>query len=238
MCRCLIIILTDRDIEIWKGYFVASVFFMTNLCQSLLYQTGYHESTKLSTRIRASLMDLLYQKALRMRPSLKNGTGNIVNLLGSDLERIQYFIQQFWFLWGTPAIFIVETTILYFQLGWICFIAIGILILLIFSTGFVGNTIRVIQVCFATKNCLLLLSLNKKRKFSLYQMNNHSKWKVYLSGRVIRRMFILGGKRENTWDEEVEESWIKIKKRNREKLKSIGSSRATRGIVDDGVEGI
>lgn len=71
-------------------------------------------------RLRAAIIDTIYRKALRIAASANNGpegasTGQIVNLLAVDLQRLQDVLQFLWGVWYAPLNIIIAMVLLYMQ---------------------------------------------------------------------------------------------------------------------------
>lgn len=71
-------------------------------------------------RFRAAIIDTIYRKALRVAASAstaKSGssTGQIVNLLAVDLQRLQDVLQFLWMVWYAPLNIIIAMVLLYQQ---------------------------------------------------------------------------------------------------------------------------
>ena len=116
--------MTDSSIETWKGYAIAVLFFIVQLIQSISYQVQFHIVVKVGIRMRAALIDTLYRKTLTVAPSamVTSGTGDFLNFLAIDLQRLQDMLQFVYFIWFTPVNTVIAVWLLYFQIGWIAFV--------------------------------------------------------------------------------------------------------------------
>ena len=130
MNRIFIEYLTATNIEVWKGYSIAALFFIVLLTQSLCYQLHFHIMVKTSVRMRAALIDTLYLKTLSVAPSAMatSGTGDFVNFLAVDLQRLQDMLQYVYYLWFAPLNTVASIVLLWFQIGWVCFVGLGIML--------------------------------------------------------------------------------------------------------------
>jgi ATP-binding cassette, subfamily C (CFTR/MRP), member 1 len=73
-------------------------------------------------RLRAAIVSTIYRKALRVATSASNGpggssTGQIVNLLAVDLQRMQDMLQFMWLVWYAPLNLVITMVLLYMQVN-------------------------------------------------------------------------------------------------------------------------
>ena len=71
-------------------------------------------------RLRATIVSTIYRKALRVAASASNGadgssTGQIMNLLAVDLQRLQDMLQFLWLVWYAPLNLVIAMALLYMQ---------------------------------------------------------------------------------------------------------------------------
>ncbi|XP_052048462.1 ATP-binding cassette sub-family C member 10 [Apodemus sylvaticus] len=78
-------------------------------------QYGY-EIRKVTLQARVAVLSLLYRKALRLGPS-RPPTGEVLNLLGTDSERLLNFAGSFHEAWGLPLQLAITLYLLYQQVG-------------------------------------------------------------------------------------------------------------------------
>ena len=142
--------MSDPSMEVWKGYFLASLFFISSAFQSLTYQLGHHLPAKVSIRFRAGLIDVLYRKALTISPfaAVTTGIGDMVNLMAVDMERLQLTLIFIWIIWWAPLNIIIALVLLYFQLGWVCFVGLGVMIISFIINGVLASLFESLQVFY------------------------------------------------------------------------------------------
>ncbi|KAL4216368.1 hypothetical protein ACF0H5_024095 [Mactra antiquata] len=94
------------EVAEWKGYFYALTLFLVLCINSFFYHISFHHMLTLGLKIKASLICLIYKKALTMNKSgLKARTvGEIVNLMSVDCQRIQ---DSFMFSFYIVCIFLI-----------------------------------------------------------------------------------------------------------------------------------
>ena len=119
----------DQSIELWKGYTIAVLFFVVQIVQSMLFQQHFHIMVKVSVRIRAAIIDTLYRKTLSVAPCAmaSSGTGDFVNFLAIDLQRVQDMMQYIYFVWYAPINTALSILLLWFQIEWICFVGLAMM---------------------------------------------------------------------------------------------------------------
>ena len=146
--RVFIEFMADSSIEVWKGYAITMLFFIVQLIQSISYQFHLHYVIKVSIRMRAALIDTLYRKTLTVAPNAmaNSGTGDFLNFLAIDLQRLQDMLQFVYFIWFTPLNTVITIVLLWFQIGWIAFVGFGMLFGCITLNFMIVSGIRVIMV--------------------------------------------------------------------------------------------
>lgn len=144
--------MNDASNELWKGYIIAALFFIAQIMQSMVYQQHFHLMIKASVRMRAALIDTLYRKTLTIAPSAMatSGTGDFVNFLAVDLQRLQDMLQYIYILWFAPLNTILSIVLLWFQIGWVCFVGLGMMACGIVINFMLASVLRVIMVSYAT----------------------------------------------------------------------------------------
>ena len=140
--------MSQTSIELWKGYTIAALYFVVQFVQSISYQLHFHIVIKVSIRMRAALIDTLYRKTLSVAPSamVTSGTGDFVNFLAIDLQRLQDMLQYVYMIWFAPLNTVVAIVLLWFQIGWITFVGLGMMFACIFVNFALASGLRVIMV--------------------------------------------------------------------------------------------
>ena len=144
--------MNDSSNELWKGYVVAALFFIAQIMQSMVYQQYFYLMIKASVRIRAALIDTLYRKTLTIAPGAMAtlGTGDFINFLAVDMQRLQDMVQYIYFLWFAPLNTILSIVLLWFQIGWVCFVGLGMMACGIVINFMLSSVLRVILVSYST----------------------------------------------------------------------------------------
>ncbi|KAI3467660.1 hypothetical protein Pfo_024323 [Paulownia fortunei] len=106
----------DENLQWHHGMILALIFFSAKTVESLSQRQWYFGAHRIGIRVRAALMALIYKKSL----SIKYGgtsSGNIINYINVDVERIGDFCWYFHGIWLLPVQVIFALVILYKNLG-------------------------------------------------------------------------------------------------------------------------
>ena len=104
---------------IWHGYvYAAGLFLSTFLSSMFSIHFGYRISV-LGLKVRASLITSVYKKALSVSSVALSSftTGQVVNYMSTDTDRIVNFAPSFHQLWSLPLQVAVSLYLLYSQVG-------------------------------------------------------------------------------------------------------------------------
>ncbi|VDN99848.1 unnamed protein product [Rodentolepis nana] len=130
----------------WKSAVIYGIALFISRLSSIFLGTIYdYWSPRLGYKLKTSVSCTVYQQLLRCKSSflVKFGTGNLVNLLTTDAERMTNLIPSFNELWAMPVQIVVAIWLLYYQVGVSCFVGVGILIILLpinrGITGLIGK---------------------------------------------------------------------------------------------------
>ncbi|VUZ42719.1 unnamed protein product [Hymenolepis diminuta] len=118
----------------WKSAVIYGIALIIFRVLSVFLDTSYdYWSPRFGYKIKTSVSCLVYQQLLRCKSSLltKFGTGNLVNLLTTDVERVVNLIPSFNELWAMPVQVVVAVWLLYYQVGVSCLVGVGFLIILL-----------------------------------------------------------------------------------------------------------
>ncbi|KAH9380368.1 hypothetical protein HPB48_014535 [Haemaphysalis longicornis] len=107
------------DESSWNGVWYATAMFFASMSESLFNAQYEYRIYLVSMRMRSALINAIYRKALTLSSGSKGSftTGEIVNLMAVDTQRIMKFTQVFNGLWATPIQVVVATYLLWQQLG-------------------------------------------------------------------------------------------------------------------------
>ncbi|XP_077530982.1 multidrug resistance-associated protein 1-like [Haemaphysalis longicornis] len=115
----LLITFMKSDESSWNGVWYATAMFFASMSESLFNAQYEYRIYLVSMRMRSALINAIYRKALTLSSGSKGSftTGEIVNLMAVDTQRIMKFTQVFNGLWATPIQVVVATYLLWQQLG-------------------------------------------------------------------------------------------------------------------------
>ncbi|PIA50627.1 hypothetical protein AQUCO_01200080v1 [Aquilegia coerulea] len=107
-----------RDVKN-EGYFLVSVFFLAKLVECFSQRHWFFKIEEVGVRVRGALIALIYQKSQSLSSQSKQGhtSGEIINLMSIDAERISDFSWYLHDLWMVPMLVILALLILYKNLG-------------------------------------------------------------------------------------------------------------------------
>ena len=131
----------------WHGYVYALIIFLAGLTSSLFFHQLFHCSVITATQMKASIISLVYKKALTMTSSAKRDStvGEIVNLMSVDSERLVQVIQYIWIFWSSPLQIIIALAMLWNVMGTATLAGVAVMILLVPANGICAAFIRRLQ---------------------------------------------------------------------------------------------
>ncbi|XP_042487805.1 ABC transporter C family member 3-like [Macadamia integrifolia] len=103
----------------YKGYALVFIFFISKLIRCLSERHLFFQLRNMAIRIRAALFSTIYKKCLKLSSQSKQGhtSGENINLMSIDVERIGYFSWYLHDIWRVPIQIILALLILYRSLG-------------------------------------------------------------------------------------------------------------------------
>ncbi|XP_043712063.1 ABC transporter C family member 3-like isoform X2 [Telopea speciosissima] len=118
----------------YKGYELVFVFFLSKLIMNLSERHLFFQLRKMAIKVRAALLSIIYKKGLKLSSQSKQGhtSGENINLLSVDVERISFFSWYLHDIWMVPSQIVLALLILYKSLGLaslVAFVATTILML-------------------------------------------------------------------------------------------------------------
>ncbi|CAH0553606.1 unnamed protein product [Brassicogethes aeneus] len=133
----------QTEISRQDAYYYGSILVGMSIAQFLFLHNWILCMQTLAIQIRTGLSSLIYRKALKLTPSAMANVnfGNIVTLMTKDVatfERASWIINDFW-ICTTQAL--VTCYLLFFKIGWVAFMGIACMLLLIPIQLFLGKLI-------------------------------------------------------------------------------------------------
>ncbi|ESO91182.1 hypothetical protein LOTGIDRAFT_153611 [Lottia gigantea] len=117
----------------WMGYVLALGLFCLPWIQSVFYHQMYHMAMTLGMRVKAALMAVIYQKALKLNNEAQSKftVGEIVNLMAVDCQRIQDAACYTFYVWSIPFQVAIAVYLLWSTMGPSSLAGLVVLILLV-----------------------------------------------------------------------------------------------------------
>ncbi len=117
----------------WHGYAYAAGLFCSTLLSAMFTTHFYYHVGVVGLKIRAALITTVYRKALSVSSvSLsKFSSGEIVNFMSTDTDRIINFCPSFHAFWSLPVQTAIALYLLYREVGWAFLTGLAFTLLLI-----------------------------------------------------------------------------------------------------------
>ncbi|XP_022091453.1 multidrug resistance-associated protein 1-like isoform X2 [Acanthaster planci] len=147
LLRGLIKYTADKDVYPWEGYMYACLLLASTVLQSFLLHQYFHICMLTGMHMRTALIGALYRKALILSNSARKDatTGEIVNLMSVDAQRLMDLCTFVNTLWSSPFQILVALFFLWRTLGPSVLAGYGAMALLIPLNAYVAVKIRSIQ---------------------------------------------------------------------------------------------
>jgi ATP-binding cassette subfamily C (CFTR/MRP) protein 1 len=120
---------TDKPQPPVKGFSIALAMFCVSLTQSVGNNQFMNSVFELGLRVKAGLTSVIYKKSLRLSNEARSGasTGDIVNYMVVDTQRVSDLSRQGFQLWSAPFQIILCMISLYQLLGWVGFAGVAVM---------------------------------------------------------------------------------------------------------------
>lgn len=131
----------------WRGLLYAGSLFLLSVLESLLTNREQYITNVNVMRIRTCLTSAVYRKTLRVSNQGKKQytTGQIVNLMAVDTQRVADLVQNVNNLWSAPIQLTLSMVLLYQQLGVAIFAGLGVMLINIPFNGWIAVKLRELQ---------------------------------------------------------------------------------------------
>uniref|UniRef100_A0A1I8HCF8 ABC-type xenobiotic transporter n=1 Tax=Macrostomum lignano TaxID=282301 RepID=A0A1I8HCF8_9PLAT len=122
----------QRGPDWWGGVCVAALVSSTLLAAAASTAFNYRTGL-LVLKARSALASLVYRKTLNVPVSAMGqySSGQALNFLSTDADRIVNFCPSFHQLWSMPLQIVVVTALLWYQVGWVCLVGLAFTLLLL-----------------------------------------------------------------------------------------------------------
>lgn len=121
-----------------EAHSLAILLFVASLFSSIAIHQQYAECNRVAIKVRAAVTGLVYRKSLRLS-RVKGGAGEVINILSTDVTRINEAVLNFHFLWGAFVEVILILGLAFYEIGISAFPALGWVILLLPIQMYLGK---------------------------------------------------------------------------------------------------
>jgi ATP-binding cassette subfamily C (CFTR/MRP) protein 1 len=130
-----------------RGAAIAIAMFFVSVSQTALLHQYFQRSFETGMRIKASLTAAIYHKSTRLSNEGRAAktTGDIVNYMAVDTQRLQDLAQYGQQLWSAPFQIVLCMLSLYQLLGWSMFAGVGAMIVMIPLNGWIARIMKTLQ---------------------------------------------------------------------------------------------
>ncbi|KAI9222632.1 ABC transporter type 1, transmembrane domain-containing protein, partial [Blastocladiella britannica] len=112
-----------------EGISVAIVFLVVGVLTSVVYGQQFHQIFMVQTAIKAAVQNLVYRKAMRIPSHMSLDTGKIMNHMQVDATAAANAIMPLSDLLTAPISLVVALALLYNQVGWVLWMAPGMMVI-------------------------------------------------------------------------------------------------------------
>ncbi|KAI1299647.1 ATP-binding cassette sub-family C member 3 [Halotydeus destructor] len=125
----------------WHGILFAVVMFSAGILASTLNNHAQYATACVAMQMKTAIVSTLHRKALRLSPSTKSNssTGQIVNLISVDTQRIVEFISSSNKYWAAPLQVVLAIYLLWQQLGVATVAGIAVSLAYIPANGYIAT---------------------------------------------------------------------------------------------------
>lgn len=114
----------------WLGYVFAVTLLIMQLLQTLFINLSFSQSMRVGFLIRIALVNAVFQKSLSLSGLSRQlfSAGKIVNIMSTDISRLDFSMQFVHFAWSAPLQMIVASGLLIWQLGVSALVGIAVVV--------------------------------------------------------------------------------------------------------------
>ncbi|KAH9492912.1 Multidrug resistance-associated protein 7 [Bulinus truncatus] len=129
----LVSFIENKDEDIYEGYLFAMGLFLTTFIGTICSTQFDYNVQVLAFKMRCALITTIYRKSLTISAAVhsKFTSGEIVNFMSTDTDRILNFCPSFHAFWSLPFQIIVSLVLLYQQVGLAFLAGVGFALILI-----------------------------------------------------------------------------------------------------------
>ncbi|CAL8118382.1 unnamed protein product [Orchesella dallaii] len=159
----LLIAFTSSNQETWKGIIYAFLLFLSAFLSTMVTVQYSHRMYLVGMKVRTALISAIYRKALLLSNAAKreSSTGEIVNLMSVDVQKIMDLIPFVNMVWSAPFQIGVALYFLWGILGPSSLAGLGVMILLLPANAFIAAKARKLQIMQMRKKDLRVKLMNE-----------------------------------------------------------------------------
>ena len=130
-----------------KGASIAIAMFAVATFQTIMIHQYFQLAFVTGMRIKGGLISSIYRKALKLSQEGRaaKSTGDIVNYMAVDVQRLQDLTQNAQQVWSAPFQIIICMVSLYQLVGWSMLAGIAVMLFMIPINGFIARVMRKLQ---------------------------------------------------------------------------------------------
>lgn len=138
---------TENKQPTTRGVAIALCMFAVSVTQTMALHQYFQRAFETGARIRSSLTHMIYDKTMKLSNEGRadKTTGDIVNYMAVDTQRLQDLTQYGQQLWSAPFQIVLCMVSLYQLVGWAMFAGVGAMLLSVPINGFVAKFMKTLQ---------------------------------------------------------------------------------------------
>ncbi|KAI9706829.1 MAG: hypothetical protein M1820_004800 [Bogoriella megaspora] len=138
---------TDNPQPAVRGAAIALAMFAVSVSQTACLHQYFQRSFETGMRIKASLTATIYTKAMRLSNEGRaaKSTGDIVNYMAVDTQRLQDLSQYGQMLWSAPLQIAICLASLYQLVGWSMLAGVGVMVAMVPINGVIARIMKKLQ---------------------------------------------------------------------------------------------
>lgn len=168
---------TDEPQPVISGVAIALAMFLVSVTQTICLHQYFQRAFDTGMRVKSALTAMIYTKSLRLSSEgrASKTTGDIVNHMAVDQQRLSDLTQFGMQLWSAPFQIVLCMLSLYQLVGVSMFAGIGVMILMIPLNGVIARMMKKLQIIQMknkdSRSRLMTEILNNIKSIKLYAWN-------------------------------------------------------------------
>lgn len=136
-----------NPIPLTKGLMIAGAMFLVSITQTAFLHQYFQRAFDMGMKIKSSLIAVIYDKSLTLSNEAKqaSNTGDIVNLMSVDVQRLQDLVQNLQIIWSGPFQIIMCLYSLHGLLGNSMWAGVAIMVVMIPLNGVIARYQKKLQ---------------------------------------------------------------------------------------------